>query len=95
MFLISLFLHFPMQKICLSNRHIDFVQLLNDIAQENQFEVTYVDIEELTNSEHYQCLVQISTMPVGVCHGSGSSPTEAQQQAAQNALEYLKIMTKK
>lgn len=57
--------------------------------------MTYVDIEELSNSEHYQCLVQISTMPVGVCHGSGPTPTDAKRQAAQNALEYLKIMTKK
>jgi RISC-loading complex subunit TARBP2 len=39
--------------------------------------------------------VQLSTLPVAVCYGSGSSSKEAQASAAQNALEYLKIMTKK
>jgi len=42
-----------------------------------------------------QCLVQLSTLPVAVCYGSGTSSKEAQASAAQNALEYLKIMTKK
>jgi RISC-loading complex subunit TARBP2 len=39
--------------------------------------------------------VQLSTLPVAVCYGSGNSSKEAQASAAQNALEYLKIMTKK
>ena len=42
-----------------------------------------------------QCLVQLSTMPVAVCHGVGPSTDEAHAQAAHNALQYLKIMTKK
>lgn len=46
-------------------------------------------------SGKYQCLVQLSTLPVAVCHGSGNSSKEAQTAAAHNALEYLKIMTKK
>lgn len=68
---------------------------MTDIAQENQFEVTYVDIEEKTVSNQCQCLVQLSTLPVAVCHGSGATQADAQRHAAQNALEYLKIMTKK
>lgn len=43
----------------------------------------------------YQCLVQLSTMPVAVCFGSGATSKEAQSAAAHNALQYLKIMTKK
>ncbi|KAL9926872.1 interferon-inducible double-stranded RNA-dependent protein kinase activator A homolog isoform X2 [Glossina fuscipes] len=82
-------------KTCLVSTKIDYIKLLAEIAQENQFEVTYVDIEEKTFSGQYQCLVQISTLPVGVCHGSGPTPADAQKQAAQNALDYLKIMTKK
>ncbi|XP_061390227.1 interferon-inducible double-stranded RNA-dependent protein kinase activator A homolog isoform X2 [Musca vetustissima] len=82
-------------KTCLKNPKIEYVELLAEIAHENQFEVTYVDIEEKTFNDHYQCLVQLSTLPVGVCHGSGATPAEAQKMAAQNALEYLKIMTKK
>ncbi|TMW42455.1 hypothetical protein DOY81_012465 [Sarcophaga bullata] len=84
-----------LQKTCLKDPKIDYVKLLGEIANENQFEVTYVDIEEKTFTDKFQCLVQLSTLPVGVCHGSGNTPTDAQKMAAQNALEYLKIMTKK
>ena len=34
-------------------------------------------------------------MPVAVCHGIGKTKDEARGQAAHNALQYLKIMTKK
>ncbi|XP_021936445.1 RISC-loading complex subunit tarbp2 isoform X2 [Zootermopsis nevadensis] len=73
----------------------NFVQFLQEIASEQEFEVTYVDIEEKSVTGKSQCLVQLSTLPVAVCYGSGSCSKEAQASAAQNALEYLKIMTKK
>ncbi|XP_033248865.1 interferon-inducible double-stranded RNA-dependent protein kinase activator A homolog isoform X1 [Drosophila miranda] len=82
-------------QTCLKNTTVDHLKLLTDIAAENQFEVTYVDIEEKTFTGQFQCLVQLSTLPVGVCHGTGPTAREAQRHAAQNALEYLKIMTKK
>ncbi|XP_013106418.1 interferon-inducible double-stranded RNA-dependent protein kinase activator A homolog isoform X2 [Stomoxys calcitrans] len=84
-----------LQKTCLKSPKIDYIKLLAEIANENQFEVTYVDIEEKTFTEQFQCLVQLSSYPVGVCHGSGPTPGDAQKMAALNALEYLKIMTKK
>ena len=37
-----------------------------------------------------QCLVQLSTMPVAVCHGVGQNTDEAHAQAAHHALQYLK-----
>lgn len=70
------------------------MKLLEDVAAEHNFEITYVDIEEKTHSGIRQCLVQISTLPVAVCQGSGEDIKEAQSSAARNALEYLKIMTK-
>ncbi|XP_053697792.1 interferon-inducible double-stranded RNA-dependent protein kinase activator A homolog isoform X4 [Sabethes cyaneus] len=79
---------------CLNNHNVDFVQMLHEIATEQRFEVTYVDIDEKTIRGHFQCLVQLSTLPVAVCHGSGSSAKNAQANAARNSLEYLKIMTK-
>lgn len=82
------------QTSCLSEKDFDFVQFLQEIANEHQFEVTYVDIEEKTYNGRSQCLVQLSTLPVAVCQGSGATTEEAQNQAARNALEYLKIMTK-
>lgn len=84
-----------LQKTCLNNKDFNFVQFLQEIASEQQFEVTYVDIEEKSLSGKCQCLVQLSTLPVAVCYGSGASSKDAQASAAQNALEYLKIMTKK
>ncbi|KAH8263878.1 hypothetical protein KR038_008804 [Drosophila bunnanda] len=84
-----------LQKTCLKSAKMDYIKLLGEIATENQFEVTYVDIEEKTFTGQFQCLVQLSTLPVGVCHGTGPSVSDAQRHAAQNALEYLKIMTKK
>lgn len=67
---------------------------MHEIANEHQFEVTYVDIEEKTYTGHFQCLIQLSTLPVAVCQGSGITSKDAQSQAARNALDYLKIMTK-
>ncbi|KAH8412493.1 hypothetical protein KR009_002505 [Drosophila setifemur] len=84
-----------LQKTCLKSAKLDYIKLLGEIATENQFEVTYVDIEEKTFTGQFQCLVQLSTLPVGVCHGTGPTTVDAQRHAAQNALEYLKIMTKK
>lgn len=71
------------------------MQLLQEIATEQEFEVTYVDIEEKSVGGRCQCLVQLSTLPVAVCYGSGLTSKDAQARAALNALEYLKIMTKK
>ena len=43
----------------------------------------------------HQSLVQLSTMPVAVCHGIGKTFDDARAHVAHNALHYLKIMTKK
>ncbi|KAL1137856.1 hypothetical protein AAG570_009552 [Ranatra chinensis] len=83
-----------LQNVLLRDIDSTFVKFLEEIASEQQFEVTYVDIEELSITGKYQCLVQLSSLPVVVCHGSGNSSKEAQTAAAHNALQYLKIMTK-
>ncbi|XP_022189835.2 RISC-loading complex subunit tarbp2 isoform X1 [Nilaparvata lugens] len=84
-----------LQSAVLKFQAFNYVQFLQEIASEQQFEVTYVDIEEKSITGKCQCLVQLSTLPVAVCHGQGATSKEAQTQAALNALEYLKIMTKK
>ncbi|XP_015435571.1 PREDICTED: RISC-loading complex subunit tarbp2-like isoform X2 [Dufourea novaeangliae] len=86
---------FELQNTCLNEGDINLVQFLQEISSEQQFEVTYVDIEEKSISGKCQCLVQLSTLPVAVCYGCGVTSKDAQASAAQNALEYLKIMTKK
>ncbi|XP_066997977.1 protein Loquacious isoform X1 [Anabrus simplex] len=84
-----------LQSTPLNDADFNFVHFLQEIASEQQFEVTYVDIEEKSSSGKTQCLVQLSTLPVAVCYGNGNNSKEAQSCAAQHALEYLKIMTKK
>uniref|UniRef100_A0ABD2WKJ7 DRBM domain-containing protein n=1 Tax=Trichogramma kaykai TaxID=54128 RepID=A0ABD2WKJ7_9HYME len=84
-----------LQDKSLNHDVINLVQFLQEIALEQKFEVTYVDIEERSKTGKCQCLVQLSTLPVAVCYGSGRTSNDAQTAAAQNALEYLKIMTKK
>uniref|UniRef100_A0A182T1H8 DRBM domain-containing protein n=1 Tax=Anopheles maculatus TaxID=74869 RepID=A0A182T1H8_9DIPT len=83
-----------LQGISLSDRNINYTDLLDEIAKEQRFLVTYVDIDEKSTNNKFQCLVQLSTMPVAVCHGSGLTIQEAHAYAARNSLEYLKIMSK-
>ena len=68
---------------------------MEDIGEEQEFTVTYVDVEEKSKSDKFHCFVQMATNPVAVCFGVGEkSPTDARTDAAKNALEYLRIMTK-
>lgn len=48
--------------------------------------------EERSLSGLCQCLVELSTQPITVCHGCASSTDAARASAAHNALQYLKIM---
>jgi len=76
------------------NKELDYISVLNDLASEQKFEVTYVEIEEVAKSGKRQCLVQLSAPPVSVCFGDGESIEMAKGAAAKNAVEYLKIMCK-
>jgi len=82
-------------RTSLRDPKLDCVRLLGELSAEQNFDVTYVDIEERNATGDVQCLVQISTMPVAVCHGTGVDQSAANNVAARNALEYLKIMVKK
>lgn len=48
--------------------------------------------EERSLSGLCQCLVELSTQPITVCHGFAPSIDAARANAAHNALQYLKIM---
>nr|XP_060635754.1 interferon-inducible double-stranded RNA-dependent protein kinase activator A [Anolis sagrei ordinatus] len=76
----------------LSIPNTDYVHLLREIAQEQGFHATYLDIEELSVNGQFQCLAELSTHPITVCHGTGISWGNAHNDAAHNALQYLKIM---
>lgn len=86
---------FVLHRTPLKSHQGDYVVMLTDVSQEQNFEVTYVEIEDRSDSGDLQCLVQLSTMPVAVCYGTGKDKTSANQEAARNALNYIKMMTKK
>ncbi|XP_053312177.1 RISC-loading complex subunit TARBP2 isoform X2 [Spea bombifrons] len=69
-----------------------FCSLLQDLSEEQSFVISYLDIDEPSLSGKYQCLVELSTQPTTVCHGSATSRDAARANAAHNALQYLKIM---
>lgn len=73
----------------------DFGEKLNDLAKEQKFEVNFVDMEKLSISGKYQCMIQLSTTPVTVSYGSGRTVDEAHTLASRNALKYLKVMTRR
>ncbi|XP_042192302.1 interferon-inducible double-stranded RNA-dependent protein kinase activator A homolog isoform X1 [Callorhinchus milii] len=76
----------------LSIPNSDYTQMLGEVVDEQRFDVTYLDIDELSVNGQYQCLAELSTQPVTVCHGTGISRGNAHNDAAHNALQYLKIM---
>lgn len=76
----------------LSIPNTDYIQMMLELSKEQGFEVTYFDIDELTVNGQYQCLAELSTSPVTVCHGTGISCGNAHNDAAHSALQYVKIM---
>lgn len=84
-----------LKRSLLSLPNTDYIQLLSEIAKEQGFTITYLDIEELSANGQYQCLAELSTSPITVCHGSGISCSNAQSDAAHNALQYLKIIAER
>ncbi|XP_028847980.1 interferon-inducible double-stranded RNA-dependent protein kinase activator A homolog isoform X2 [Denticeps clupeoides] len=76
----------------LSIPNTDYVQMMADLSQEQGFDVTYYNVDELTVNGQYQCLAEMSTQPVTVYHGTGISRSNAYNDAAHSALQYIKIM---
>ncbi|KAK2905376.1 hypothetical protein QQF64_033662 [Cirrhinus molitorella] len=84
-----------LRRTPLSIPNTDYIQMLLEISLELGFQVTYIDIDELTVNGQYQCLVELSTRPVTVCHGTGMTSSNAHNAAAHNALQYLKMVASK
>ncbi|XP_061926673.1 interferon-inducible double-stranded RNA-dependent protein kinase activator A homolog [Entelurus aequoreus] len=76
----------------LSIPNTDYIQLMSELSLEQSFDVAYLDIDELTANGQYQCLAELSTSPVTVCHGTGISHSNAHNAAAHSALQYIKII---
>jgi len=88
-------LHMSSLKAKSMGKNCDYVVTLTELGKEQKFEVTYVEVEEKNDEDQTQCLVQLSTLPVAVCYGVGNDTKAANNDAARNALNYLKMMTKR
>ncbi|XP_016424068.1 interferon-inducible double-stranded RNA-dependent protein kinase activator A homolog isoform X2 [Sinocyclocheilus rhinocerous] len=84
-----------LRRTPLSIPNTDYIQMLLEISLELGFQVTYIGIDELTVNGQYQCLVELSTRPVTVCHGTGMTSSNAHNTAAHNALQYIKMVASK
>ncbi|XP_067142212.1 protein Loquacious-like [Centruroides vittatus] len=84
-----------LQSTNLNGNSLDFVRMLEMISEEQDFPIKYTIVSDLSISGKFQCLAELSSHPVAVCFGTGISKDEAKQNAANNALHYLKIVTKK
>jgi len=73
----------------------NYVKFLKDLAEEQKFAVTYVELDEPIEGGGVMSLVQISSVPVAVCNGFGQNLDGANNEAAKSALLYLKMMTEK
>jgi len=73
----------------------NYVKFLKDLAEEQKFAITYVELDEPVEGGGVMSLAQISSMPVAVCNGIGATAEAANNEAAKSALLYLKMMTKK
>ncbi len=56
---------------------------------------TFLSRAFASNRTYFPFQVQLSTWPVAVCYGVGKDQAQANNDAARNALNYLKLMTKK
>jgi len=74
----------------------DYMAMLEELGREQKFVVTCVEVEEKCddNSTQTQCLLQLSTVPVIVCHVAMTDTKTARNEAARWAINYLQIVTK-
>ena len=72
---------------------INCIEVLEEIGYDQQFIMTYVDVENVSKRGLYQCIIQLCLVPVAVCFGEGENRGLAREAAAMDALNYLKLMT--
>jgi len=81
------------QRKLIDESAINFEGMLEEVAREQHFEVTYIDIEEVSKRGLHQSMVQLSTVPIALCFGQGTNHILAKQDAARDALAYIQLMT--
>ena len=56
---------------CFFFRSSDFAKVVTELGQEQNFEATFINIEETTDDDQVQVLLQLSTVPVSFGFFSG------------------------
>jgi dsRNA-specific ribonuclease len=70
----------------------DALTQLYEHSRNHQFKVEFLDIKERSTMGLFQCLLRLNTLPVSVVHGQGANTNDSHNEAARNALLYLKVM---
>jgi len=78
----------------MSESNVNFVELLKEVGREQEFEVTFEELDFATDEGYMQCLVKLVNLPVTVAYGMGEDMEEAKKQAARAALNYIILMVK-
>ncbi|XP_071957659.1 RISC-loading complex subunit tarbp2-like [Antedon mediterranea] len=83
-----------------SHHDSNYCSMLQDLAEEQNFEIRYIPIEETSISGRRQCLVQLtmspgSNAPLAVCMGTADTLDQSKAEAALNALNFLKVLSTK
>lgn len=68
--------------------------LLNRISEENAFRLIECPLEERSSTGKYLFMMEMTTVPIGVCTGRGDSREEAETDAIITSLDFLKMMMK-
>ncbi|KAL8566080.1 hypothetical protein ACOMHN_045255 [Nucella lapillus] len=69
----------------------NYAQMLLEIASTRKIDANFIAVPEKTTLGQFQTIVTLTSNPVIVCHGCGTSDDDAEASAAHNALQYLRI----
>lgn len=73
----------------------DYVLVLEEIAREQCFNLSCIDVAGQSNTGPAQCVIEAAVQPTPLlCHGSGASDHEARNDAASNLIECMALMHK-
>ena len=68
-------------------------QYLEDLAKEQNFTFEYIQLP-LMDEKSIQLLLELRLIPVSVFHGCGGTWQQAQNQASNSALKYIRYLSK-
>jgi len=81
-----------LRQISLSSKaNLNCLSLFNELSKEQKFDFSFIDLDEKTDDDECQCVLELGTQPSIVFFGTGSDTRDANGTAARVALNYLKL----